>query len=88
MSAVGLLAAPLSSVVRSHLVDLAAVDWAAVDRMLTAMSAEARGYLGVGKDTAVAIVRTADALPRPGQRMHDNAAAGRTRRGAGVLCGE
>ena len=61
MSAVGLLAAPLSfEVVRSHLVDVAAVDWTVVDGMLTAMSAEARGYLGVGKDTPVTIVRTAD----------------------------
>ena len=61
MSAVGLLAAPLSfEVVHSHLVDLAAVDWEAVDRMLTAMSAEARGYLGVTPDAEVEIVRTAD----------------------------
>jgi len=62
MSAVGLLAAPLSfEVVRSHLVDLAAVHWAAVDRTLTAMSAEARGYLGVAlPDVDVKIVRTAD----------------------------
>jgi N-methylhydantoinase A/oxoprolinase/acetone carboxylase beta subunit len=47
-------------VVRSHLVDVAAVEWTVVDGMLTAMSAEARGYLGVGKDTPVTIVRTAD----------------------------
>jgi len=61
MSAVGLLAAPLSfEVVHSHLVDLAAVDWEAVDRMLSAMSAEARGYLGVTPDAEVEIVRTAD----------------------------
>ncbi|MDB5811534.1 MAG: N-methylhydantoinase [Betaproteobacteria bacterium] len=61
MSAVGLLAAPLSfEVVRSHLIDLAAVDWTDVDRKLTAMSAEARGYLGVDKSIAFEIVRTAD----------------------------
>jgi N-methylhydantoinase A/oxoprolinase/acetone carboxylase beta subunit len=61
MSAVGLLAAPLSfEVVRSHLVDLAAVDWVAVDRTLNAMSGEARSYLGVAPDADVKIVRTAD----------------------------
>lgn len=61
MSAVGLLAAPLSfEVVRSHLVDLGAVDWPAVGRTLDEMSKEARGYLDVGAQARVTIQRTAD----------------------------
>jgi N-methylhydantoinase A/oxoprolinase/acetone carboxylase beta subunit len=61
MSAVGLLAAPLSfEVVRSSLVDLAAADWTGIDRMLTAMTLEARSYLAVASDAEVQITRTAD----------------------------
>ena len=60
MSALGLLAAPLSfERVRSRLVDLAKADWESIDADLQAMTADARKYLATD-DTTVDVRRTAD----------------------------
>lgn len=61
MSALGLLAAPLSfDVVRSHVVDLGTADWATIDRLLSAMTAEAKGYLADVPEAKIRVIRTAD----------------------------
>jgi N-methylhydantoinase A/oxoprolinase/acetone carboxylase beta subunit len=61
MSAVGLLAAPMSfEVVRSHVSDFASADWSAINAMLDEMAAEARSYLPTVAKDAIKIVRSAD----------------------------
>ena len=61
MSAVGLLAAPMSfDVVRTCVADLAGADWALVNRTLDAMANEARQYLKGVPDNKIRILRKAD----------------------------
>jgi N-methylhydantoinase A/oxoprolinase/acetone carboxylase beta subunit len=61
MSALGLLASPLSfEVVRTLVVDLAAADWGAIDQLLDAATAEAHRYLAVPSATRIEVRRTAD----------------------------
>jgi N-methylhydantoinase A/oxoprolinase/acetone carboxylase beta subunit len=61
MSAVGLLAAPMSfEVVRSHVADMGSADWTSIEAMLQLMADEARGSLADAPGRRIEIQRTTD----------------------------